>query len=38
MELDLFDEVNVGITDDDRRRLVGDGMARRFVDPVLGAS
>jgi hypothetical protein len=33
-ELDLFDEVNVGITDDDRRRLVGDGMARRFVDPV----
>jgi len=33
-ELDLFDEVNVGITDDDRRRLVGDGMARRSVDPV----
>ena len=26
--------MNVGVTDDDRRRLVGDGMARRFVDPV----
>ena len=33
-ELDLFGEVNVGITNDDRRRLVGGGMTRRFVDPV----